>query len=160
MKNTANILFIVILILSITSCTKQPEANFTTDKDTYFAGEIVHCKNASDNAYTCLWTAPDEIKYFLKDLDYPISINDLAGTKNFTLVTTSKNGKKNDSITKTIKVIPVPTTTSGSSTASTDDWFSYNGTVANPTKNSWGLMPPIGKCMRKYSAHLMTTLIV
>jgi len=52
MKNTANILFIVILILSITSCTKQPEANFTTDKDTYFAGETIHCKGISDNAYS------------------------------------------------------------------------------------------------------------
>ncbi len=137
MKNTAHLIFIPLLVFSISSCNKQPEANFTTDKDTYFAGETVHCKDASDNTYNWLWTAPDGKKYFLKDLDYPISINDLGGTKTFTLVTTSKNGKKNDSITKTIKVIPVPTPTSGSSTASNDDWFSYNGNIVDPTKIAW-----------------------
>ncbi|MFM2048265.1 MAG: hypothetical protein RI955_813, partial [Bacteroidota bacterium] len=95
-----NIFLFLIAILLFTACQKQPTANFNFDKSTYNAGETVHLTDASTNAHRWYWVMPDGSSQTSKNVDYIIGANDV--DKPFTLITTSRNGKKVSSIPKTI----------------------------------------------------------
>ena len=100
-----NSLFVFTIVIFITACQKQPSASFTMDKDTYNAGEVVHCKNTSADAYNWKWTTSDGGTSSSENFNYTININDTGGTKIFTLEAFSKNGSKISSITKSVTVI-------------------------------------------------------
>lgn len=102
MKNNILLLFALLLILA--SCQKQPTANFNSDKTSYTAGDIIHLTDASQDAHSWKWTAPNGNIYTTQNLDYPLDSDDLGGSKTFTLEVASKNGKKTASISKAIKV--------------------------------------------------------
>ena len=53
MKNIT--LALLSMSVLIASCSKQPVANFTTDKDTYTAGESIVCSNTSEDAVVYDW---------------------------------------------------------------------------------------------------------
>ncbi|MBA3986732.1 MAG: hypothetical protein H0X63_09225 [Flavobacteriales bacterium] len=93
----------IIGVFTFSSCTKQPTANFTTDKDTYTAGETIKCTNTSTNGTTYLWTF-DSKTYTEKDpsIVIPASANDQ--TVSLKLIATSKNGKKTDETSKSITI--------------------------------------------------------
>ena len=100
MKN--NILLLLTLLL-LASCQKQPTANFNTDKTLYYAGETVHLTDASNNAHHWLWTLPDGSTSNNQNVDFVIDSNNLGGSFNITLQVSSNNGKKTSSIAKAIQ---------------------------------------------------------
>ena len=104
MKKVKSIVLLLASVLLIGSCQKEPTANFTTDKETYTAGETVHCKDASTNAHSWKWTMPDGKIYTTQNVDYTIDSNDLGGKKVFTIEVESKNGKKAGITLKSIRV--------------------------------------------------------
>jgi hypothetical protein len=120
-----NHLFFAILLLA--SCQKQPTASFTTDKETYQAGETIHCNDISNNAYRWTWTAPDGKIYTTRNLDWVTDSNDLGGTKTFTLEVASKNGKKNSTSSKSITLKEL---------ILSSDYFSFGSTVYKPTSKN------------------------
>ncbi len=101
MKN--NILLLLALLL-LASCQKQPTANFNTDKTLYYAGETVHLTDASTNAHHWYWTMPDGSEKTGQNVDYVIDTNDLGGNETFALTVTSKNEKKLNTIAKPILI--------------------------------------------------------
>ncbi|MBU0613718.1 hypothetical protein KJ766_00315 [Patescibacteria group bacterium] len=103
MKKTIALLIAVAVVA--TSCQKQPVASFSTDKDSYTAGETVKLTNNSIDAKSYLWTFPDGQTSVSKSVDYTLNANDAGGTKVFKLEAFSKNGKKTDEATKSITVV-------------------------------------------------------
>lgn len=95
------------LILSsilLTSCQKQPIADFTTDKTEYTAGETIKLSNKSIDADKYKWTMPDGQTATSQNVDYQTSVNTPEGTLTFKLEAISKNGKKTDVATKTVSL--------------------------------------------------------
>jgi hypothetical protein len=104
MKTIKSILFPSIITIAFTSCQKQPEASFTTDKNEYVAGETVRLTNTSINASTYRWTFPDGTTGTAVNYDYVTDPNQSDGKLNFKLEAFSKNGKKVDETSKTVNI--------------------------------------------------------
>lgn len=100
------IIFFVLSIITIVGCQKEPTANFTTDKETYTAGETIHFTDASSDGHSWKWTMPDGSVYTTQNLDYTISTLDAGGSETFTLEVASKNGKKTSTVSKSITIYP------------------------------------------------------
>ena len=99
--------FLIALTLTVTiisSCQKQPSADFTTDKSTYIAGDVVKLTNTSIDGSTFKWTLPDGQTSASKNLDYTLNVNQQDATLSFKLEAISKNGSKTDEATKLIAV--------------------------------------------------------
>lgn len=103
-KVFTKLMAIAITATVLVGCQKQPEANFTTDKDSYAAGETVKLTNTTVNGYTYKWTFPDGQTGSVENYDYslPTTLND--GTLTFRLEAFSKNKKKVDEISKSVTV--------------------------------------------------------
>lgn len=97
---TATIFLLTILLL--TSCQRQPTANFTTDKTEYTAGDTIHFTNTSEDGDSYLWTVPDGKTFTTENLDYVTDVNEHSGSKTFKLDVFSKNKKKNATASKTV----------------------------------------------------------
>jgi hypothetical protein len=128
MKNTMFLVFIGSLIMTITSCQKQPVADFTSVNYSYHAGETIHLINTSTDGKDYTWKGPDGKSYDSKDLDYPTLTSDTNKTLNFTL--DALNGNKKSSVTKSI-VLKQPIFTT--------DYFSVNSSVFKPTDKTSAL---------------------
>lgn len=103
MKKVNTILIIAVLTaLVFSSCQKQPQADFTTDKTTYVAGETVKLTNTSIDADHYKWTMPDGQTSTSADVDYTTNVNSAAGTLNFKLEAFSKNGNKTDEASRSV----------------------------------------------------------
>jgi PKD repeat protein len=101
-----NLFFIAAIssALVLSSCTRQPEASFTTDKDEYRAGETVKATNTSLDAHHYEWSWSSSEKTSAEDLNLELSINENPGTFTLKMTAYSDNEKKKDEATKTIKV--------------------------------------------------------
>ncbi|MBU0489368.1 MAG: PKD domain-containing protein [Bacteroidetes bacterium] len=104
MKKTIALLIAVAVVAA--SCQKKPDASFTTDKESYTAGETVKLTNTSVDGKSYLWTFPDGQTSVSRDVDYTLDASDAGGQKTIQLEVFSKNGKKKDAATKTINVSP------------------------------------------------------
>ena len=124
MKAIKFFFYFLFIVFTFSTCQKQPIADFTSANYIYHAGETIHLKNTSLDAYSWKWTAPNGKTYDTKDLDYVTDINDTGGTLKFTLEVSSKKGNKNTSVTKSIllKQAILPS-----------DYYSVNSTVYKPT---------------------------
>ena len=87
-----------------TSCQKQPEASFTTDKNEYIAGETIKLMNTSTDAASYKWTFPDGTTGTVANYDYVTNATTPEGTLTFKLEAFSKNGKKDDETTNTVNI--------------------------------------------------------
>ena len=104
LKTLIHLFLLIISAATVTSCQRQPKANFTTDKGEYSAGEIIHFTDISSAAKGWKWTSPYNQIYNSKDLEYAIDSDDLGGNESFSLEVFSKNGKKSDIISKSITI--------------------------------------------------------
>jgi len=93
-----------LVAITFTSCQKQPEATFATDKSEYVAGETVKLSNTSADANSYKWTMPDGQIAKSIDVTYKIDEKQKDGTLTFKLEAFSKNAKKDDETTKTVKI--------------------------------------------------------
>lgn len=101
MKKTVLSSATVLLIALVTfGCSKQPTANFTTDKTEYTQGETVICTNLSTDGESFTWTLPSGQISNSKDLNFSTSTSMSPGTYNMTLQVFSKNEKKSATLTK------------------------------------------------------------
>ncbi|MDQ3190931.1 MAG: hypothetical protein M3Q58_04990, partial [Bacteroidota bacterium] len=91
-----------ILIITLFACNKTPVANFKMEEEISF-GKEVKITNTSSNASSYLWELPNGETRDTKDIVYKPSTS---GTKKIKLTAYSKNEKKQNSISKSIKVIP------------------------------------------------------
>lgn len=125
-KSIALSLILLAGIFALTGCRKEPvTARFTTDKDTYSAGETVHCTNTSINARTLKWTAPDGTTYTSGNLDYTLDSATLSSTKTFTLEVTGNGDNSTYSKSVNIKELILQT-----------DYFAVGNTTYIPTTKS------------------------
>ncbi|MBI4945390.1 MAG: hypothetical protein HY840_03195 [Bacteroidetes bacterium] len=131
MKKTKTIL-IVLSIISIVGCQQNPTASFTANKSEYIAGDTVHLTNTSANGHSYLWTMPDGTTLTTTNADYLIPANQGFATLTFALEAFSKNGKKNNSVSQSIAVIPA-------SVFSIDGSYSYNpiNVAGSPYGKNW-----------------------
>jgi outer membrane lipoprotein-sorting protein len=102
MKKIFSLLFLVVVFLS--SCQRQPSADFTTDKYNYIAGDVVILTNTSIDGSKFKWTLPDGQTSGAENLDYNLSETQQDATLTFTLEAISNNGKKSDVATKLVSV--------------------------------------------------------
>ncbi|MEI7596653.1 MAG: hypothetical protein WCK02_12960 [Bacteroidota bacterium] len=97
MKKIYFILFSVIAL----SCTKEPVADFTTNKSVYDEGDLVVCTNTSQDASTYEWGSllsnGNE-----KDFSFFLLPNQISAT--IEMIAYSDNLKKSDYISKTITI--------------------------------------------------------
>ncbi len=111
------------------ACRKEAViAQFTTNKDTYAAGETVHCTNVSTNADSWKWTAPDGTTYTTRDLDYTLDSTLLNTTKTFKLEVTGHGDNSTYSKSINVKELILPT-----------DYFSQGSTSYTPVRKSQGI---------------------
>src|SRR6266496_6645392 len=104
------------------ACRKEPViAQFTTNKDTYAAGETVHCTNLSTNADSWKWTAPGGTTYTTRDLDYTLDSTLRNTTKTFILEVTGHGENSTYSKSVAVKELILPT-----------DYFSQGSTTYTP----------------------------
>ena len=80
MKTRQLFFYVAILMIGLTSCKKQPEADFTTDKASYIAGETIKLTNKTIDGVTYLWTMPDGQTATSKDVNYTTDVNENDGT--------------------------------------------------------------------------------
>ncbi|MEI7597346.1 MAG: hypothetical protein WCK02_16475 [Bacteroidota bacterium] len=97
-----NFFILIALVAVISSCQKQPEASFTTDKSSYMAGEVVRLTNTSMDADSYVWTTPDGQVSTSANVNFTSSDSWGACSKVFKLEAFSKNGKKTDVVTKVV----------------------------------------------------------
>ncbi len=102
MKKIKFILIGFVLVISILGCDKEPSASFTTDKNEYIAGEIVHLTNTSSNGSSFLWTLPDGTTSTSNNIDYQINSNAIFEKLTFNLEAFDKDGD-NNSISKSVQ---------------------------------------------------------
>ena len=93
-----------ILMIGLTSCNKQPDADFTTDKAEYIAGETIKLTNTSVDGVTYLWTTPDGQTATSQNLDFITNENSDDATLSFKLVAFSKKQKKDATMTHTVSL--------------------------------------------------------
>jgi len=103
MKLIKTILFGLTVII-FTSCQREPSADFSTDKSTYTAGDVIKLTNSSVDADKYKWTTPDGQTSTARDLNYTTNSSSPASTLTFKLEALSKNGKKSDLATKSVSL--------------------------------------------------------
>ena len=112
MKNIT--LALLSMSVLIASCSKQPVANFTTDKDTYTAGESIVCSNTSEDAVVYDWeylsasSGQTITEQIIGDHDsIKIETTNAYGNGEFEIKLTVTNEKRDntDEITKTVNII-------------------------------------------------------
>jgi hypothetical protein len=94
MKTTINLIALFSIITLVISCTKQPSADFTTDKTKYVAGEVIRLTNTSQDASKYQWTMPDGQTTTSFNVEYTPNINLSSQTLIFKLKALSRNGEK------------------------------------------------------------------
>lgn len=102
MKTTMKLMMLV-LVISITSCQKQPRAAFTISPKTIMPGEKVTCTNTSIDGYSYVWTTPSGTTSKSKDIT--ITAGSATGERTVKLEVFSKNGKKMSTYTDTYTVL-------------------------------------------------------
>lgn len=115
----------MMLLVTANACQKEPLADFTSDRQFHYAGETIHLKNTSVDAYSWKWTTPDGKFYDTKDLAWVSDFNDTGTRKEITLEAFSKRGNKTSSITKSL-VLRQPIFST--------DFFSVNNSSYLPTE--------------------------
>jgi hypothetical protein len=98
------ILITAAFTIILSSCQKQPSADFTTDKSQYQGGDVVMLTSTSVDAKSYKWTLPDGQTSSKSNLNYTLASNQGDATLTFKLEAISKNGKKTDDATKIITV--------------------------------------------------------
>ena len=104
MKTRQLFFYVAILMIGLTSCKKQPEADFTTDKASYIAGETIKLTNKTIDGVTYLWTMPDGQTATSKDVNYTTDVNENDGTLIFKLKAYSKKNKKMDETQQSVSL--------------------------------------------------------
>jgi hypothetical protein len=102
MIKTFSTIILTIFTLAQTSCKKAPTASFSTDKDEYIDGEVIILTNTSINSYSYKWLATG-LQNEITTKDAQVKTNG-AGVYNISLKVYSKNGKKQDEVTKSFNV--------------------------------------------------------
>ncbi|MBI1835802.1 MAG: hypothetical protein HYR91_00905 [Flavobacteriia bacterium] len=92
----------IALVATFFSCQKQPVALFSTDKDTYSAGDVIKLTNTTINGKTYKWTISDGQTSVSEHLDYLSNTSQGGETITFTLDAYSKKAKKSDHYSKSI----------------------------------------------------------
>ena len=92
------------LIFLISSCNKKPDADFSTDKTTYTAGETVILTNKSIDAKSYKWTMPDGQSSTSANLEYKLNNSLPDGTLTFKLQAFSKNDKKTSEVSRIVTI--------------------------------------------------------
>lgn len=115
LQNMKNItLALLSMSVLIASCSKQPVANFTTDKDTYTAGESIVCSNTSEDAVVYDWeylsasSGQTITEQIIGDHDsIKIETTNAYGDGEFEIKLTVTNEKRDntDEVTKTVNII-------------------------------------------------------
>jgi len=95
---------VIAVLLTMTSCQKQPEASFQTDKASYHAGEKVYLTNTSSDGDSYKWTMPNGDIEDSKNASYTIPQTQAVGQVSFQLEAFSKNHNKSDKASKSVNV--------------------------------------------------------
>jgi hypothetical protein len=97
MKNIKHVfLTLLVVITTLISCQKQPNASFKTDKTNYVAGETIILTNTTIEGHSYKWTMPDGQVLTSKNVYYILNGTEPDGMLTFKLEVFSKNGKKKD----------------------------------------------------------------
>jgi hypothetical protein len=103
------LLLALVSVAILAGCQKQPQANFTTDKTEYKAGETIKCTNTSIDGTTYKWSwSGTKIKSgdaVGGSLDLSTEKDLESGDVTIKLQAFSKNGKKTSETSKTVKVV-------------------------------------------------------
>ncbi len=102
MKKIKNFTLIAIIAV-LSSCQKEPKADFSIDKPTCTGGETVLLTNISEDASSYMWYINGQT-FNSKNLQYTTNQYSAGETVNIILYAYSKNGKKSDQISKSITV--------------------------------------------------------
>jgi hypothetical protein len=101
-------IFLLLLIaLAITACQKKLEVDFSTDKEEYNAGEVIHCTNNSKNTNSYLWGITDGGYYESKDFNFTTDSNanmSHVGIETITLQVFNSDGNKSETVSKSVKI--------------------------------------------------------
>lgn len=89
------------LMVFFSSCQKEPTACFTTEKSEYVKGEVVKFVNCSEDATEYEWDFGDGESATISDPTHEFTET---GTYSVSLKTISKNGKKSDNTSSSLKV--------------------------------------------------------
>ncbi|MES2836413.1 MAG: hypothetical protein V4667_02730 [Bacteroidota bacterium] len=108
MKNLKTI-FVIISILLITSCQKELNTSFTTDKTEYYQGDTVNLTNTTENGNSYIWTMPDGQTVTTENANYIIDTKQKPGVVTFKLESFSKREKQRNTISHSINVNYLPT---------------------------------------------------
>jgi hypothetical protein len=95
-------MFVVAFFL-ITGCNKKPQADFTTDKEEYTAGEIIRLTNKSIHAKSYNWLFPDLSASTSENPEYALSADLADGS--YPIRLESLRNSETSLITKFISVI-------------------------------------------------------
>lgn len=157
MKRITKSAFGLALVILATSCAKQPDASFTTDKTEYVAGETIKLKNTSIDGVTYKWTMPDGQTSSAVDLDYTTDLYQDDATLSFKLIAFSKKDKKSSETTESVKV--------KAATGDLTMWIRDDGTDVSDiqsiqvtlssgnVKNITGILTSTPDCGNAYSAN-------
>jgi hypothetical protein len=99
---------ILIFIVVISACQKQPAATFTTDKTEYYAGDTIHLTNTSENGHSYIWTMPDGSKQTTENAFYVVDTSVLYEKLTFQLEAISKHQRKKTIVTKQVLAVIKP----------------------------------------------------
>ena len=88
------------------SCEKKADADFSTDKTEYVAGETVKLTNTSKSGSSFVWIMPNGEDETTKNAEYIIPLNQGFDQISFNLTAKSKAHCKRDSKTISVNVIP------------------------------------------------------
>jgi PKD repeat protein len=81
-------------IATLSSCNKEPKADFTSDKNEYIAGDVIKLTNNSIDAKKYKWILPDyNTTSTEKNIEYILPANHKDATLFFTLQVFSNNEK-------------------------------------------------------------------
>ena len=102
LKKLVKSLIIWLTAFIMMECNKPPKADFTTDKDQYTAGEVIHITNKSLHAVTYNWLFPDLSVSHSKNPEYTLNADLDDGSFPIRLESLSKT--ENSLITKTLTI--------------------------------------------------------
>jgi hypothetical protein len=98
-------LFILSLCISlISSCNKQPHASFEVFCS-YAVDDVIILNNQSKNGYASKWILPNDTIVAFESFHYRITDRD-TGMKKIILIEYSKNGKKQDTCLRYVRIFP------------------------------------------------------
>lgn len=101
MKNLLIITAVFATLFSVTSCQKQPEANFTISKTEAFTGDTIKFSNTTVNGDHYLWDFGDNNT---STDESPTHVYNKEGEYNVVLTAYSKKDKKNGKREQTVKI--------------------------------------------------------